>query len=320
MTTGSRKIQRTRRVAVVAAACSLIALALPPASLGPAQAGAKYSRVGYFSPLRGTVINEGKPVSQWPGVVMHAPTRLPKVLYGGKPYWNAVTISLYGLQKYNRFVQDADKRDWARARRAADWLVRHQTDDGAWNYRMPFSFPRDYVPFKLPWLAAQAQGNALSLLVRVWRRTGDARYGRAMRRGLLPLTREVGDGGVRRHVRGYVVYEGFPTVRPSVCLEDFQLALLGLYDAAPYSPRARRLLAHGLRGLRWSLPYYTDDQGRPLYDLMHVSSPLGERYEAFAHPLNAALLRTLGQVSGDDRLRRYAKRWRATRPVGEQRR
>jgi hypothetical protein len=305
---------RTKQVAVVAAVCLVMALALPTASLGPAEADATYSRTSYFTPLRGTIINDGKPVLQWADVVMHKPTRLPKVLYGGKPYWNAVVVAMFGLQYYNRFLDGGDARDWARARRAADWLVRRQTEDGGWNYRMPFSFPRDFVMFKLPWLAAQAQGNALSLLVRVWRRSGDPRYERAMRRALMPLTRPVGDRGVRRLVRGHVVYEGFPTVRPSVCLEDFQLALLGLYDAAAYSPRAQRLLDQGLRGLSWALPYYTDDRDRPLYDLMHVSSPLAERYEPTAHPLNAALLRTLGQVSGDKRLRRYATRWRATRP------
>ncbi len=293
---------------MIVACCSVAAIALPAA------AEARYTRLGIFAPLEADLRTGRNTIENAPGVVFDPQTQLPKVLYDGREYWNPVTVSQYGLQEYNLFVTNGSAKRWAGARRAADWLVRQQAADGAWDYRMPFSFPRDYVPFAVPWIAAQAQGNAISLLVRVWRRSGDARYEAPTRRALLPLRRPVGSRGVRRIVQGREFYEGFPTVLPSLCLEDFQLALLGLYDAAAYSPRATRLFGRGLGALSWALPHYTDGHGRPLHDLMHLSAPLEARYEPGSHALNARVLTTLAAVTRRTRLATYAARWTASRP------
>lgn len=182
---------------------------------------------------------------------------------------------------------------------------------------MPFTYSRDDAPLAVPWVAAQAQGNALSLLVRVWRATRDGRYGAAARRAVGPFERPVGRRGVRRRMGDRVVYEGFPTKAPSVPPEDFQLALLGLYDLAPYSPRAARLLQTALAGLDWSLAWYTDERGNALLDLRHYGGNTWKAHDRDAHAFNAHLLATLARVTGRPRLARYAVLWVRTIPPPE---
>jgi hypothetical protein len=300
------------RRAAAAAALSAATVTLT----APAVAQARYSRVGPFDPAKpavGHTAAEAVPATNtiptWRGVVMHPTLRLPMQRHGSRLYWNPVTVTLYGLQEYNLHMFGGRRDRLAGSRRVADWLVRNQTPDGAWEYKMPFAYPREEVPLAVPWVAAQAQGNALSLLVRVWRRGGDARYAAAAGRALGPFQRPVGARGVRRTIGGHVLFEGFPTRSPSLPLEDFQLALIGLYDFAPYSRRARRLLNDGLAGLSWALPWYTDERGDALIDLRHYGGNTWKEPDPDAHSFNAHVLATLAQLTGRPRLARYAALW-----------
>ena len=82
------------------------------------------------------------------------------------------------------------------ALQAADWLLRHQTGDGAWTVPVPRQLtPR--LSLAAHWSSAMAQGQAMSLLTRAYRATGDGRYLRAARRAAGPFSRLSADRGVR---------------------------------------------------------------------------------------------------------------------------
>jgi len=240
-------------------------------------------------------------VFDWPDVTRNAASGLPMVSYLGlpRPLWNYVTVALYGLQRWS---------DWrhhhgggaarADAIEAADFLIAHQGPDGAWRYEFPFSYSdadgdRSQT---LPagWVAAQAQGNAISLLARMYAATGESRYLTAANRGLGPLRRPVGDGGVAVTLAGHTLLAGYPTPTPTLTLEDYEGALIGVADLAPYSQQAQQLLSTLLPSFYWSLPLYTSASGMPYYDLFQdfVAGARGEIDPASAQTC-AAALRTL---------------------------
>ncbi len=295
---------------------AIVAAALVFAGPTGAAKAPRYSATGYF-PLDGWSNPKKNPVDSWAGVVVEEPSGLPKAIYDGNhAYWNAVTISYWGLAEFDLFLREHKRFHLALAKRAGDWLVRHQTPRGAYLYRMSWSYGdmRHYT-WPVPWVAAQAQANAISLFVRLWRKTGDARYYLAADKALGPYTRAVGDAGVRRRWRGHVFLEGFPTKKPSLTLEDFQLSLLALGEFSRWSPRAKLLFDEGIRTLAFAAPLY-DVGGAPAYDLNHETLKQVPYYVPAAHELNQWLMRMLARRSHNAVLARYGKRWLASLRTG----
>jgi hypothetical protein len=291
----------------------LVALAAAVCAFACSGAYADYSRTGAFA-WGGGAKSDKNTVFSWPQVVRDKGTGLPKVVYDGVEHWNALTVSLFGLQEFDRYVWFGRKASLRRASRVGDWLVRHQSENGAWMYQMTIMYPR-MGPVTAPWVAAQAQGNAISLLVRLYHATHHRRYLSAARRARRPFERPVGSIGVRREFEGHVFFEGFPTIWPSLTLEDFQLSILGLYDVAPYDRAARRLWREGMRTLVWALPLYELDEGEtdePQFDLGHRTLGPPPIYSREAHEFNARLLKLLAKLSGDPTARHYARRWLAS--------
>lgn len=111
-----------------------------------------------------------------------------------------------------------------------------------------------------------AQGQAISLLVRVYLATGRSRHLLAAVRALRPLRRSVRRGGLTARLNGRPWYEEYPTSPPSFVLNGFMFTLLGLHDLAAVAPRsaAPSLYRQGLRTLVASLRLY-DTQGGSRY-------------------------------------------------------
>jgi hypothetical protein len=278
----------------------------PPVS-GWHPAPARYSSVGAFA-WGTTVPADDNTVLTWDGVVRDPATGLPKVEYGGRPYWNPCTVALWGLQEFNRLAIWHEAGSLVRARVAGDWLVANQRSDGSWRYAMRTIYPR-MNRFGPDWVAAQAQGNAISLLVRLYAATRDRRYLRAAVRARTAFQRPIARHGVRLGYDGHVFFEGMPTHQPSLPLEDFQLSILALYDLSRYDAASKRLFGAAMRTLVWALPRYEGTDGRPLFDLAHRTAGAAPYYEPASATYNAGLLSLLAKLSGDRRAEQYAARW-----------
>lgn len=228
---------------------------------------------------------------------------IPRVTYsrGGPARFNPVTIAQYGLQEFSYFVSGRGRTHLRNAIRVASWLVHNQDRRGGWLYRFDWRLRGSRQTLRQPWVSAMAQGQAMSLLTRVFRRTHDSRYLRAALRARLPLQRPVSGGGLVATFRGMRVYEEYPTRRPSLVLNGFMFTLLGLHDLNVTHPGrgTQALLDDGLASLAALLPLYDRPVGS-LYDLGHLTGarsrprPAGARY----HRKHVRLLAVLSQVSG----------------------
>ena len=253
----------TSRLHLLAAAIAVLTL-LSTLDAAPARAGVVQIPDIYENAYLSDVFD-------WAGVTRNHDNGLPMVRYRGlsHPQWNYVTVALYGLQRWSAWVHHHGTPARADAIRAADFLVAHQGADGAWRYTFAFTYSDDRVRQRLPagWIAAQAQGNAISLLSRMYAATGERGYLLAAIRGLQPFSRRVGAGGIVVDYDAHHLLAGFPTATPTLTLEDYELALIGVADLAPHSTEAQTMLSGLMANFYWSLALYTSPSGRPYYDL-----------------------------------------------------
>lgn len=168
----------------------------------------------------------------------------------GKHALSATTIAQWGIAEYNRGRYD-------RAERAAHYLLSIQDDRGGF----PLTFDHAYTQngavvgydLKAPWLSAITQGNAISLLSRMYVYSRVQAYRDAALAALGPLNTDTTAGGVRGYLNGGVWFEETPDPRyPNHIFNGSVFALLGIGDAATLlnDPLANAMWLDGEASLR----------------------------------------------------------------------
>jgi len=235
--------------------------------------------------------------------------QIPQVYVDKKYGWqyHPVAIAQYGLHFLTNFAREGRVRDQFVARSMAEWLVENQEEwqngIGAWvyHYDLPFYGPR------APWISGMAQGEAISLLLRMSllgdRKTYEAAARRAVRAFVYPVA---GGGVVQTFPDGAPAFEEYPTSPASLVLNGFLFALLGLRDYALYfaDTPSQKLFDLCVAGLKKNLPRY-DTGYWTLYDL-HPSRRLASAKYLRIH---VQLLHIFAHATGDESFRHLAKRW-----------
>jgi heparosan-N-sulfate-glucuronate 5-epimerase len=264
---------------------SLAVLAAAAIMLTAAPAWADYSRNGPYLDY---------------GVAPHAPHgKLPVSTYSFGRFYTPVAIAQYGLRAHANYLATRRRAHRRDVLLAARWFVRHQRRSGAWVY--PFRHSFGGFTLARNWVSALGQGQGMSLLRRAYRLKRRRAYKRAARRALGPFSRTARQGGVLADFDGVPWYEEAPTVPPSYILNGFQFALVGLYDVAPWSRRARRLFRRGMLSLRARI----DRFDRPGGSFYYPGRPASRYY----HRVHLQLLGALVSVRPSRRLRTYYARW-----------
>jgi hypothetical protein len=140
----------------------------------------------------------------------------------------------------------------------ADWLKHsyHKTDLGCiWNiyYDIPL------YKIKQPWYSALAQGEAVSVLTRAYKLSGDNSYLELAEGAIKPFLIEVKNGGLLNFFNSHPIYEEYPSpVRTVGVLNGFIFSLFGLYDLkiTTGSENAKKLFEQGIESLIKLLPFY----------------------------------------------------------------
>jgi hypothetical protein len=176
-----------------------------------------------------------------------------------------VATAQWALGCYERYLHDEGEAWLAAAIDAADHLLEHQRDDGAWPHGMPMPHTYRLDP---PWLSAMAQGEGASLLVRIHKETGERRYADAAELALVPFRAPVSEGGVLADLDGGPFFEEYPTEPASYVLNGGIYSMWGSYDVglALDSPQAQDEWGRAVDALasnlhRWDTGYWS------LYDL-----------------------------------------------------
>jgi heparosan-N-sulfate-glucuronate 5-epimerase len=220
---------------------------------------------------------------------------------GWPPPWLGPTApyvaqAQWALGSYERYLETSDERwlEWALA--AGRHLVRSQEPAGRLQgglvHREPFPHTFRVSP---PWLSAMAQGETASLLVRLYRETGDETLAEAASRALMPLDVPVTEGGVRAELGGGPFYEEYPTTPSSYVLNGGIFALWGCRDVAVAlgDSTASRLWREGLEVLVAGIDRW-DTGSWSRYDLYPHAVP--NVASSFYHVLHIGQLRAMHRL------------------------
>nr|CAG4636821.1 EOG090X0272 [Ceriodaphnia reticulata]SVE72802.1 EOG090X0272 [Ceriodaphnia reticulata] len=198
---------------------------------------------------------------------------------------------------------------------SADWLVRHQDSSGGWPIGVKRKIASGRADLDPGWYSAMGQGQAMSLLMRAFYRSGKRHYLEAALKGMIPFSKSSTEGGVRAYfMNQYPWYEEYPTVPPSFVLNGFIYSLIGLYDVVSLAPQnqvgdAQLLFDQGMHSLKKLLPLFDTGSGT-VYDLRHFSlglAPNIARWDYHSTHINQLLL--LSTIDSDPILRTVAERW-----------
>lgn len=305
---GRRQVALLGVVLALAAAGAWLVLARDGGA-APSPAPTRYNPAGYYVGPVSTASN-----LQPPSIILGS-DRIPRVLYPGIGYQiNPVTSAQYGLWAYDLYVRDHDVGHRRTFLHIANWLVKHQARD-RWLYG--FDFVLHGLALAKPWPSAMAQGQAMSVLSRAYRLTGNGVYRTVALRALRPFLSNVKRGGVTRCFLADcadLFYEEYPTRPPSYVLNGFMFTLIGLYDLGSVAPHSQALSLYqeGRRTLEAALPRY-DVGGLATYDLTHLTVK-GRKPEIASSDYQAVhvyLLRALDSLKRNRVFRYYADRWEA---------
>jgi heparosan-N-sulfate-glucuronate 5-epimerase len=192
-----------------------------------------------------------------------------------RPTMRHVVAIQWALGCFERYLSGEGDAWLAGAVDAAEYLVstqvRQGTHDGGWlhNAPMPHTFR-----LETPWLSAMAQGEAASLLVRVYSLTGQERFAEAATRALRPMSIPASGGGVLAELEtGGFFAEEYPTHPPSHVLNGGIFALWGCYDVG---------IGLGLTAAKHEFEQGVDALARGIH---RWDTGSWSRYDLFPHPV-----------------------------------
>ncbi|MCL1897215.1 MAG: D-glucuronyl C5-epimerase family protein [Micrococcales bacterium] len=230
---------------------------------------------------------------------------------GSANRYDPIQICQYGLEQFSNYVETGDAKFLAEARHQADYII-SAIDQATGLLPIPFDYQLpDVEPLKAPWASATAQAQALSLLSRFYKETGETVFLDAAKLAMKPLTVKVASGGVVGEFFEQPFFEEYPTKIPSHALNGMMYAIIGLYDlwqnAADNS--AQELYQQGIQTLLMALPYY-DANGVSFFWLIHIyGTSLPNYYDPASHVMHVKQLQVIAQLESDPVFDYYLDQW-----------
>lgn len=214
-----------------------------------------------------------------------------------------VAIAQSGLFAYDRYLHTGDKRFLVQAIAAADSLVALQKPDGSWRYSYAFN---DLQP---GWSSAMAQGEAISLLLRIHQSTGSDAYEACALQSFEYMVTPVADGGTLDHFPdGAPILEEFPgSSAAPYTLNGTVFALWGIRDLALATGDSS--VASQFRTLAAALASHLSDYDTGAWTRYALPQSEPMLASSFYHNLHITQMRVMSELTSDDRWTEAAERW-----------
>ncbi|MFU0504180.1 D-glucuronyl C5-epimerase family protein [Pseudaminobacter sp. NGMCC 1.201702] len=200
-------------------------------------------------------------------------------------FYDPVLLAQCGLKAHGKWLRTNDQNYLNVAIQNGRKLLELQNDVGAFPYSYRWWYYVTNQLLQAGWTSAMAQGQAMSLFVRLYDATKDEAFIAAGKKALAYMLTPTTSGGVMTtladldpSLKDYVFFEEIVTQpRDNYILNGYMFALLGLYDwsQVPAQIKADQAIAknffdRGIVTLERILPYY-DMGGMTAYDLTHFT-------------------------------------------------
>ncbi len=239
---------------------------------------------GYYNNLTEKITKFGNEYNGVPNTVMD----------NGKEVYFSISIFQYGLAAFDLYLIKHDEEFLKRAIECADWAINNQKESGQWD---TFGYENPQYPY-----SSMAQGEAVSLLARVYQLTQNRIYYEAAQTGIDFLLKDVNDGGTALHKGQDLFLLEYVDHEP--VLNGWIFSAWGVLDFYKISHNELYYSAYKttLNTLKNCLSQY-DSGYWSKYDLGNrIASP-------FYHSLHIAQLKVLYELTGEKVFMDYAEKW-----------
>ncbi|RWS16333.1 D-glucuronyl C5-epimerase-like protein [Dinothrombium tinctorium] len=197
---------------------------------------------------------------------------------------------------------------------AVKWMISNQDEIGGWPIKVTRRLSNGALVLKPGWYSAMAQGQAISLLTRMYHVTQDETYLNAAKKAVNLFAINATDHGIRTYfLDKFIWFEEYPTTPSSFVLNGFIYSLFGLYDLSMACKKqceeVNKLYEAGIASLKKMLPLFDTGSGT-LYDLRHVSlgiAPNLARWDYHSTHINQLLF--LNTIESNSMIQATTKRW-----------
>ena len=234
---------------------------------------------------------------------------IPQVNCFGKTgvYYNPITIAQYGLYLLGKWETLGKESARRLAFECGNWLVQNGQPYKFGSIAWIYDFDLIFYNRQAPWISAMAQGEAISLLIRLNILQGNDSFLSTVKKAMNVFRHPVEEGGVLDYLEnGSVVFQEYPSVPPAHVFNGHVFSLLGLWDYAQFlqDKEMKDLAQAGLRSLEknwglWDTGYWTR------YDLFGPQRLASPMY----HELHIRQLKVLARLFDKPNLLNVALRW-----------
>ena len=237
---------------------------------------------------------------------------VPLLNYHGKigKQYNPIAIAQYGLGHYNLYKKNKSEQNLKIAVKQADWLVNNLETNSygikVWMHHFDWEYREK---LKAPWYSALAQGNGISLLVRIFNETGEKKYLQTAKEAFKSLTITVDKGGVLViDKNGYHWLEEVIVDPPTHILNGFFWTLFGVWDywLLTRDGKAKNLFDECIKTIKENLKKY-DVGFWSLYEQSGTKMKMLASH--FYHHLHVIQLQILYKITNEPIFQEYSKKW-----------
>lgn len=226
------------------------------------------------------------------------------VIAGGKKVHFPIAVFQYALGRHDLSILDPKHADQhAKAFiSCANWALSAQRSNGSWDAFGAIGSTKYTV-------SSMAQGEGCSMLLRAYRVMADSKYLDAAISAAQFMLLDIKDGGTAAHEGEELFLEEYPQRPRRSVMNGWIFSLFGLYDASLIDAAFEVPFHKSCETLAQHLDDY-DNGYWSLYDLeRRIASPA-------YHSLHIAQLRTMAELSGDERFSKKAEQFSEYSKVG----
>lgn len=217
--------------------------------------------------------------------------------------YNPTRIAAFALAHFNQYISNGNPNSRNTFLSMADWFLK--SEDGLWKYNF------DWGDLKAPWISGMAQGEGISVLVRAYLLTENAKYLDKAFQAIYPFSLSVENGGVRSKIDGkWDFLEEYPSKRPSHTLNGFLYALVGIKDLIDIEPDVESQTGFSElidtlsnQWFRWDLSTWS------AYDLQRSPSGRANFATVSYHKVHISLMKYLGLKLNLCELQKCSDKW-----------
>jgi len=237
---------------------------------------------------------------------------IPLLDYKGKigKQYNPIAISQYGLGHYNLYKQTKHKENLDISIKQADWLVNNLETNKhgvkTWMHHFDWEY-RDTL--KSPWYSALAQGNGISLLVRIYIETKDEKYFKVAQQAFESLYILIENGGVLYIDKDNNSWLEEAIVNPPThILNGFLWTIFGIWDyyLLTNEKKVKILFNRCVETIRNNLKFF-DIGFWSLYEQSGTKMKMLTSF--FYHSLHIVQLNILYKITNESIFKQYADKW-----------